>query len=425
MTGRRKRILWLSHFVIYPPHGGSRIRSFNLLREIGREFDIDLFMLDSRDESFPGRDLEQEELELGKHARSVIRWPLRKGSTLAGKGGLFLRSLFSNEPVTTSMLYDPGYARRLEELAVSGGYDLVHLDTVDLAAYLPCFEGRIPRVTLNHHNVESRLMARQADQKRVPLLGAYYKLQAAKLDALERRMCLAVDANIVVSELDEAALSDACQGGEFRVILNGVDLDFHRAHPDRAEREAKTLVWAGGMHWFPNHDAVDHFVRDIWPQIHARREDLELLLVGSSPPESIQSAPGANRIDAPGYVPDVRPYLDRGDIYIAPIRVGSGTRLKILDAFASAIPVVSTAVGCEGLGVTDGEHLLVRDGAEAFCDGVLELAGNAELRNRVARNGRALVEQVYSWRHIGERARSLYRSLIAEETLASGDSSAA
>ena len=168
------------------------------------------------------------------------------------------------------------------------------------------------------------------------------------------------------------------------------------------------------MHWFPNQDATTFFLEKIWPDLSLRRPEIRLLLVGQSPPELARSVINSDRIDTPGYVDDARLYLRQGDIYIVPIRVGSGTRLKILDAFASGIPLVSTSIGCEGLEVVDREHLLIRDKPEDFIKGIVELLDSAEMRSHLASAGRRFVEENYSWDSIGEKLRSCYRTLTDE-----------
>ena len=271
-------------------------------------------------------------------------------------------------------------------------------------------------MVLSHHNVESRLIRRESEYKKNPILKEYFKLQAKRLEAQEQRLCTLVDCNLTVSALDKAALAAQCPDGEFHVVTNGVDTEYYQVDVNRFKRPASTIVWAGGMGWFPNRDAIEYFLATIWPRLAKAKRDLKLLLIGAQPPDFLDKSIAAERIEATGYIPDVRPYFERSDVYIVPIRVGGGTRIKILEAFAAGIPVVSTSIGCEGLRVQDGRHLIIRDDPEDFAESVIDLAQDIALRKALASNARKLVEEQYSWKKVGREFREIYHAVISSES---------
>ena len=380
---------------------------------MSKEYDVDLCMLDPRPKDYDGLDIQGEETALRRFANHLLRFPLAGKSSLLRRSYFFGLSVFNSLPVTTLMLSSKACERALMSMMKQYKYSAVHIDTIDLASYLPIF-GHVPTV-LNHHNVESQLIRREAEYKRNPMIGLYFKVQARKLQEQEERLCDRVDCNLTVSELDKLDLQSRCSEGRFEVVVNGVDTDFYQVNGRRFGRPAKTIVWVGGMGWFPNRDAIEYFLNDIWPRLVKRGLNLKLLLIGSKPPAVLKKTVRQERIEATGYVPDVRPYLYTSDVYVVPIRVGGGTRIKILDAFAAGIPVVSTSIGCEGLRVQDGRHLMIRDDPEDFAEAVIHLAENVELRQALASNARKLVEEQYSWRKVGREFREIYHAVVSSE----------
>jgi glycosyltransferase involved in cell wall biosynthesis len=162
------------------------------------------------------------------------------------------------------------------------------------------------------------------------------------------------------------------------------------------------------MSWHPNRDAVRFFLTEVWPGLVKEIPDLRLFLIGRNPPKEARTAPHAGRIEAPGFVDDVRRYLARSHVFIVPIRVGGGTRLKIVDAMAAGKAVVSSAIGYEGLRVVDGEHLVRADSPEEYQDKIERLLKDRSLRKDLGKRARSLVEKEYAWQVVGEKIRKVY-----------------
>jgi glycosyltransferase involved in cell wall biosynthesis len=196
------------------------------------------------------------------------------------------------------------------------------------------------------------------------------------------------------------------------VVPNGVDVDrFPFLDVDSAEPDH--VVFVGTYRYVPNVDAVHWFVRDIWPRIRAARPTARCTLVGMDPPPSVHRLAQVPGINVVGTVPDVQPWLARATVVVVPLRSGSGTRFKILEAFAAGRPVVSTRIGAEGLAVEDGIHLLLADDPASFAEAAIQLLADPERRWSLARAARELVEREYAWPRIGEKLLAVYRLLAA------------
>ena len=249
-------------------------------------------------------------------------------------------------------------------------FDVVHFDTIGLAGYREEV-GSLPKI-LNHHNMESHLLRRRVEFESHPLKRFYYAREAEKLERFQQRVCPEFNVHFTVSEVDRERLLELVPGLRAEVIANGVDVDYFR--PSGEAQTPGNLVMASGMNWFPNRDAVLYMCDEIWPRLCARMPALTWTVVGSSPPQRLLDlAANDSRITVTGFVDDVRPYLDRAEIYLCPMRDGGGTRLKILDALSMSKPIVSTTMGCEGIDITPGLDVLLADTPDEFVEQVARL----------------------------------------------------
>lgn len=408
----RPRLLFLSQTLPFPPDGGAHIRTYNIMRLLARAFEIDALCF-YRAATRPTEAAVRRSIEgLAPVARA-------EAFPIAHDGGA-LRLLrdhlgsVARRRVYTRYVYDSAEFRgALRRLLSTRRYDLVHVDSLDLAGYMDELEG-LP-VVCTHHNVESSLLRRRAATERFPR-GAYMRVQANLMEAEERRWGGAVDLNVTVSEADRRLLLDLAPGADVMVVPNGVDTRFF--HP-AADGDAG-LVFVGGYSWYPNRDALHYFVESVLPLLRRTHPDVPVTWVGDCPAALQVSMKKDHGVTLTGYVDDVRPYIERATCYVVPLRVGGGTRLKILDAWAMGKPLVSTSIGCEGLAARDGENILVRDDPAAFVAGVAALLDDAALRRRIAAGARATAEQVYDWDVIGDAmiARYLEVARMAPPALA-------
>ena len=402
------KILMICHFLPYPPHGGNLQRSFNLLREISRNNKIHLLALNQKailpDEESINRGIEAlsefcEEIKVYAIPLdlSKFKWYLN----------LFL-NLFSPLPFTVRWFKSGELRNEIEKQIRSCQFDLIHFDTIDLFQYSGIIPD-IPRV-LNHHNVESTLLLRRGANEKNIFTKFYLNLQGRKLKRYEKYAVGKVNVNITVSESDSETLRKAEPRGKFKVVPNGTDINYFTP---AQKGDSKELVYIGGMNWYPNRDAMIYFYTSIYPIIKMEIPDVIMNIIGQDPPKELaRFATDDTSLRIHGYVEDVRDYISRSAVYVVPIRVGGGTRLKILDAFACGKALVSTSIGCEGIDVSPGNNILIGDSSGEFADQVIKLIKDETLRRKLEINARKLVEEKYSWEIIGRRLNEIYGNAV-------------
>jgi glycosyltransferase involved in cell wall biosynthesis len=258
---------------------------------------------------------------------------------------------------------------------------------------------------MNHHIVESLLLFRRAERARNPLKRVYIKIQSAKLRKYEGSQVEKFDLNLAASELDKMELLRISPDANVKVIPNGVDTDYFAVQNTSIKKY--NLVFIGGMTWYPNRDGLQCFMKEIWPLIKREISEASLTLIGRKPLKEIIESSWGKDLEVPGFVEDVRPYLHCANVMVVPIRVGGGTRLKILDAFACGKAVVSTSIGCEGLEVTPDKNILVGDSPAEFAGQVIKVLRDEKLMTSLGIEARKLVEEKYRWESIGEYLNSV------------------
>ncbi len=296
--------------------------------------------------------------------------------------------------------------RAIDDLCTAGRADAVQLESSQLCTYtFP----RDVRIVLDEHDIVYELLQRLFEGERAALRRGFNRIEHARFRRFEQRCWEQVDGCVVTSDRELPTVQPYRAGKPLAVVPNGVDVEYFR--PADAPVEPLTVLFNGILTSRPNIDAAHHLVEEIWPLVQQRCPDARLTLVGRASPASVRrlSRPG---VVLTGEVPDVRPYLERAAVVTVPIRMGGGTRLKVVEGLAMGKALVSTAVGCEGIAVRDNEQLLIRDGAQAFASGILTLFEDPGLATALGRAGRGVIEREYSWDLAGERLESLYRQLM-------------
>ena len=403
----RLRVLWISQNLPYPPKTGVLQRNYNLIRETSTFADVHLVAILKQDilPTFEEQSAVRELAKICTHV-DVVRLPVEESRArllAVVAASLFTRTPFTVNWATSSVLHDA-----LTRALKAGPFDVVYFDTISLAGYRGLAKGAA--IALNHHNIESHLFQRRIDYERNVLKRFYFGLEAGKLRRYEAEVAAEFDTHLVVSELDAERLREIRPGVSTAVVANGVDVDYFRS--SGATREPGHLVMVSGMNWFPNRDAVLFMVEQIWPRLSAVLPDARLTIVGASPPPPVtELAARDSRVRATGFVDDVRPYMDRAQVYLCPMRDGGGTRLKILDALSMGVPIVSTTMGLEGIHVEPDRDVLVANTPEEFVLQIGRLTTDADLRARLSVNGRAFVEEHFAWSAIGHRLQKTFRDL--------------
>ena len=400
----KPELLYLSHRLPTPPHNGAALRTFNTIRLLSDSYRITALCFDRRDAILSSLNLEARIDALRPYADvEVFQIPQQQS-----RARLILdhaRSVLTNEAYTLFVYDSPQYAAAVERALAEHDFVLAHVDSLDLARYLPLL-GELP-VACTHHNVESQLLRRRALTE--PLLRrAYLNLQASKLERLEKEWLPRVAINVAVSDDDAQTFAELAPQARIELAPNGVDVDYFT--PGTGEEQAGT-VFVGGTNWFPNRDALEWFHRDILPELRALGEAGPVTWIGRCSATDKEKFGGPDGVVFTGYVPDVRPYLHRAACVIAPLRVGGGTRLKILDAWACGSAVVATTQGSEGLARIDGHNILIADEPRAFAQAIQRVLNDASLRAALGHAGREAVERRYSWTSIVGRLAEIYAEL--------------
>ncbi len=399
-------LLFLSHRLPFPPHNGASIRTYNILKQLAREYEVTALCFDRTDPALGDLPLEGRVEALRPFARVEV-FPIPQESSRYRLVRDHLFSVLTGNPYTYYVHDLTAYGARLSALLHERTWAAVHLDSMDLLRYVPMLAGT-PMVC-THHNVESALLRRRAGAETSVLLRRYMRHQAALLERAERRLLGRFALNVAVSGDDARSFAALAPEARISVVPNGVDTESFRP----AEGPTRGCVFVGGTSWFPNRDGLAWFVQAILPALERRHWGSEVVWVGRATPEELIRHQGTRGLRLTGYVEDIRPYVNEARCFIAPLRVGGGTRLKILDAWALGKAVVSTSIGAEGLLTRDGDNILLADTPEAFAAAMVRLLGDEALAGRLGAAARQTVEEHYSWDIIGRDMLGRYREVEA------------
>jgi glycosyltransferase involved in cell wall biosynthesis len=396
------RILFLSTFFPYPLDTGSAVRVYHLLQALAARHKVHLlsFMPRAESEAFI-----PTLRDWGIQVEVVHRDPFQRQPRKAVTGH------FSLKPRDVIACYSPEMMHLATQAAQRTAFDLVIASTTLTAPYALAIAG-VPRI-LEEHNfmtawMEERFRSRHPGLKKILAWITWQKCQR-----YERWLYPQFDLATMVSERDCAAVEAAIPEYTRRVAVvpNGVDTIVNR--PGLADPEPETLVFNGALTYYANADAMRYFLSEIFPLIHHSRPEARLKITGRTEGVDLSALPLNGKVALTGYLEDVRPAVAGSWVCVVPLRIGSGTRLKILEAMALGTPVVATSKGAEGLEVTAGEDILIADEPGEFARQTLRLLGDPDLRQRLARNGRAVVEQKYDWAGIGAQFCALAEALAA------------
>ena len=409
------KILWLSHFAPYPPKGGASQRSYNMLKQLSKYADVSLLSLApySKIASFFNNyeaGMEEIEHELGKYCDEIRLIPHGRHKRQTAKTLNALKSLVRNDSYDVVCLESKELEKSLTKALAENNYDAIHLDTIGLWPYVANLD--IPLI-LNHHNIESQMLQRRASKTSWPL-SQYIRSQESKLQKLEIQAGAKARINVTCSRDDGQRLSEIGIDNVAE-IPNGVDLSyFSRRQNYQATESGIDLIFAGGLEWYPNRDAMIFFAKKVWPQLKAKAQAATMTVVGrGSIPLLNDIAATDSSFKVAGFVPDVRTYLEQASIYVCPIRDGGGTKLKVLDALGMGIPLIAHPIACEGINVRNGEHVIFAETPKQFCDAILSLSADPELKMKLSANGRQLIEEQYCYNKIGEKMAKVYQLICS------------
>jgi sugar transferase (PEP-CTERM/EpsH1 system associated) len=400
------RILFLTPQLPFPPEKGTALRNWGLIQGLAERHELSL--LSFRE---PGRDVGLAP-PLTRACERIITVPQPKRSLQERVWDM----LATQQPDMALRLASSVYERQLKDWLAERAFDIVQIEGIELAPYLDTIRAASQEalVVFDDHNCEYLLQQRTFltdlySPTRWP--GAVYSfVQWQRLRRYEAEICRRADEVLAVSEADAEALRKLTPELNVTVIPNGIDTQAYRPATAGADTSGKRLVFTGTMDFRPNVDAVLWFARQALPLIQAEISDVHFLVVGQRPHRRLDPLRENPAITLTGWVKDVRPYFADATVYVAPLRMGGGTRLKLLEAMAMGKPIVATSLGAEGYPVRDGRELILADTPAAFAEGVVSLLGDEERRAELGRMARSFVKEQYDWRAIVPQVEDVYAS---------------
>ncbi len=412
---RRRKILFVTPYLPSPPTFGGRARLHGLATELAERHDVSIlsFVDTIAEDSGPFFKA------TSAYCKGVHAIPSRAmAPNGARKRALQMVSLASPFSYERLSYRSAAFQTKLDELIDFGSLDLVNIEFCQMATHDFKHCHARPRVVLDEHNIEFDVLRRTAGGERGLLRKAYNAANWRKLRFEESHAWARADGCTVTSRHDRDLLLSLCPGVPTAVVPNGVDLDRFSPAPGGGDTTASPLVlFFGSIGYYPNTDAVHWLLDEIWPKIRRSSPTARLAIVGPDPPSSIL-ARRSDDVIVTGFVEDIHAHICRASVVIAPLRIGGGTRLKVLEAMATAKPVVATSIGVEGIDAEPGTHLLVADDPERFAESVVSLIRDPSRAAQIGSAGRALVEAHYSWRSAVNVLCDFYEEVLGRPALA-------
>lgn len=381
------KILFCSRWFPYPPDNGSRIRIFNLIKQLSSRHEVDLI-------SFTEENLEEEQLAgLRIYCRNIEVVPYKPYQPNGSKA---LLGFFSKRPRSVVDTYCVEMQELVNGAVHKNPYDVVIASQIDMAPYTDGLTN-LPKI---FEEVELTTLHEQFLNVSHPLKKLRNGLTWWKQANYTAGMLRDFNGCTVVSEAErEQVLQVSPNYHPIAVVPNGVDLAHHAA--DFGSPEVNTLIYSGALTYYANFDAVNFFLRDIFPLIQAKRPEVKLYITGRLDGVPVDDLPRNDGVVFTGYLDDIRPKVAQSWVSVVPLRLGGGTRLKILESLALGTPVVATDKGAEGLDLVPGHDLLTANDPADFAAAVLRVLEEESLRATLSYNGRQVAKK-YDWQVIGQ-----------------------
>jgi sugar transferase (PEP-CTERM/EpsH1 system associated) len=388
-------ILWLKTELLHPVDKGGKIRSYNMLKALKRNCRITYLTLDDGTADSTARELASE------YCHDLVCVPHRRREKFTT--GFYVElalNLASDLPYAIKKYESPEMRQELVRLLAAQRIDVLVCDFLAPAVNVP--PNLNCTTVLFQHNVEAMIWKRHYEVQTATARKAYLYRQWQKMRAFEAKACPQFDSVIAVSREDRDQMRQEYGLENVFDVPTGVDTAYFRPS-GRIETRPHHLVFTGSMDWLPNEDGIRYFTEQIMPRIKQSVPDVTLTVVGRDPyPSLVELSKRDPSVTVTGRVDDVRPYMEEAAVYIVPLRIGGGTRLKIYEAMAMEKPVVSTTIGAEGLPVTDGEEIVLADTPESFAQAVVELLKQQNLSAEIGARAAAKVRAEFGWESVAD-----------------------
>lgn len=388
------KVLFLSQRFLFPQDTGGKLRTSNILEHLNKRFSLTVI---SNVES-PKDDPYAKQMDRLCDKFIPVPWVEPRRYSFRFYWEIFKKQ-FSIYPVT--MLND--FSPELEEAVLKElntvKYDLAICDFMQSTLNFR-HANNIPRI-LFQHNVETTISQRHMQRSKDPISKLFWWLQFRKMFHHEKKQSSLFDTVIAVSDADKQRMEEWYKLNNVRTIPTGVDTDFYSMNGKT--KEEKQIVFVGAMDWLPNNDAMYYFLEKIFPIIQKEEPDVNFVIVGRNPsPQLERFAKSYSNVIVTGWVEDTRPYISDSAVFLVPIRIGGGTRMKIYEGMAMGKAIVSTTVGAEGLPLKHSEHVFLADDERGFADQVVNLLRDEQLRKQIGEQARRYVYENFRWEKVAD-----------------------
>ncbi len=404
------KILFLTQILPFPPDAGPKVKTWHVLRAlIGQGHSVTLV-------SFVRPEEMKHIPTLQEICKSVHAIPIHR-SRFADIG-FMVRSYLTGRPFLIERDDLMPMQKKVNDLVQMGNFDFIHADQLTMVQFalrgVFASPGKKPKVIFDAHNAVWTIIERMQENARwflKPVLG----IETKRVKRYEGELLKKVDHVLAVTEVDREALEEALRftgtnTNHAPITVIPIAVDTQKLQPVQRKPASRNIVTLGTLHYPPNADGIRWFVNEVFPLIRRRVADATLTIIGKNPPQDFLELARANShvIQVTGYVPELKPYLEESALMVVPVRAGGGMRVRILEAFAYAMPVVTTTIGLEGIQAVPGRDVLVADTPADFADRVVSLLEDANLQETLSANGRRLAETKYDWQIVLEAMRPIY-----------------
>lgn len=386
------KILFISPRLPYPPIKGDKLRIYYFIKELSKIHKIDLCTFYENNGELAGLE------EMRKYCGRIETVLLTKMQSYMN----ILRTSYNLLPFQVNYYHSKKMAKGISKMTQNSEYDIIHISLQRLLPYVDYVKSG--KIVFDQIDALSLNMKRRADAERNPIKKTALYFEYSTMKRFEYNSRVRYHKCIITSEVDKAALSDA----NIEVIPNGVDTEYFK--PCNVTKDID-LIFTGNMGYFPNIDAMKYFCNEVFPAILKVNKEIKLFIVGADPSSEIKALNNNKNVFVTGFVKDIREYLNRAKVFIAPLRSGSGIQNKILEAMSSSLPVVTTSYGNAGIKAHSEQHLLLADETEEFARSAIRLLRNEKEGGRLGGNARKFVEQDFSWENRVQKLRTIYQSL--------------
>ena len=419
-------ILFLTQIIPYPPDAGPKVKTWHVLRHLAQKgYRITLA-------SFVRHEEQQYIPVLKSVCQDVFTVPIKRSRMK--DVGYWVRSNFSGRPFLIERDDLKEMRQLVSQILAQNNVDIIHADQLTMTQFgfpdrwrdgmLPdnSLNGGFPFRIFDAHNAVWTIVERMKENAPwflKPIAG----LEAQRIKHYEGRIVNEFEHTFAVTEPDKASLEDALRSvakdedlESNRISVVPIAVDTQELQPAKREAGSKNILTLGTLHYPPNADGIRWFANEVFPLVQAKEPDATLTIIGKNPPPDFLQLQDRNPgiIQVTGYVEDLSPYFDKAGAMVIAVRAGGGMRVRILEAFARAMPVVTTTIGLEGIEAVPGEHVLVQDAARDFAESTLALLSNPEVADKLSRSGRRLAEEKYDWQVILSRMDNIYENLVRD-----------